>query len=82
MGFLIHSESRLSKREIIRRLGVFATQFYRLLDESNDSKSVDQLAAPGFGLRGRFNAGSVAHRPTEQRPLRTAVDLGNTSDIP
>jgi hypothetical protein len=37
------AESPLSKREIIRRLGTSATQFYRLLDQTNYSKSVDQL---------------------------------------
>jgi hypothetical protein len=36
-------ESPLSKREIIRRLGTSATQFYRLLDETNYRKSLDQL---------------------------------------
>jgi hypothetical protein len=35
--------SPLSKREMIRRLGTSATQFYRLLDQKNYSKSVDQL---------------------------------------
>ena len=35
--------SSLSKREIIRRLGTSATQFYRLLDQTNYRKSVDQL---------------------------------------
>ena len=33
----------LSKREIIRRLGTSATQFYRLLDQTNYRKSIDQL---------------------------------------
>ena len=33
----------LAKREIIRRLGTSATQFYRLLDQTNYRKSVDQL---------------------------------------
>jgi len=37
--------STLSKREIIRRLGTSATQFYRLLDQTNYRKSVDQLLA-------------------------------------
>jgi hypothetical protein len=36
-------ESSLSKREIIRRLGTSATQLYRLLDQTNYRKSVDQL---------------------------------------
>jgi len=35
--------SRLSKREIIRRLGTSAAQLYRLLDQENYRKSVDQL---------------------------------------
>ncbi len=35
--------SPLSKREIIRRLGTSATQLYRLLDQTNYSKSVDQM---------------------------------------
>ena len=35
--------SRLSKREIIRRLGTSATQLYRLLDQTNNRKSVDQM---------------------------------------
>ncbi|OGF24721.1 MAG: hypothetical protein A2V63_13775 [Candidatus Eisenbacteria bacterium RBG_19FT_COMBO_70_11] len=37
--------SLLSKREIIRRLGTSATQLYRLLDQTNDRKSVDRLLA-------------------------------------
>ena len=35
--------SPLSKREIIRRLGTSAAQFYRLVDETNSRKSVDRL---------------------------------------
>jgi hypothetical protein len=35
--------SPLAKREIIRRLGTSATQFYRLLDQTNYRKSVDQI---------------------------------------
>ncbi len=35
--------SRLAKREIIRRLGTSPTQLYRLLDQTNYRKSVDQL---------------------------------------
>lgn len=37
--------SPLSRREIIRRLGTSATQFYRLLDQTNYTKSVDQLVS-------------------------------------
>ncbi|MDD5558796.1 hypothetical protein [Candidatus Methylomirabilis sp.] len=35
--------SPLAKREIIRRLGTSATQFYRLLDQTNYRKTIDQL---------------------------------------
>jgi hypothetical protein len=35
--------SRLSKREIARRLGTSAAQLYRLLDQTNYRKSVDQV---------------------------------------
>jgi hypothetical protein len=37
------ASSRLSRREIIRRLGTSATQFYRLLDQTNYRKSIDQV---------------------------------------
>lgn len=37
--------SSLSRREIIRRLGTSAAQFYRLLDQTNYRKSVDQLVS-------------------------------------
>jgi hypothetical protein len=37
--------SPLPRREIIRRLGTSATQFYRLLDQTNYTKSVDQLVS-------------------------------------
>jgi hypothetical protein len=39
------AESTLSKREIIRRLGTSASQLYRLLDQTNYRKSVDQVLA-------------------------------------
>jgi hypothetical protein len=35
----------LSKRELIRRLGTSPAQFYRLLDQTNYKKSIDQLMA-------------------------------------
>ena len=35
--------SGLSKREIVRRLGTSATQLYRILDQTNYRKSVDQI---------------------------------------
>jgi hypothetical protein len=39
------AENSLSKREIVRRLGTSAAQLYRLLDQTNYRKSVDQLLA-------------------------------------
>jgi len=39
------AQSGLSKREIIRRLGTSAAQLYRLLDQTNYRKSVDQVLA-------------------------------------
>ena len=39
------AESPLSKREIMRRLGTSAAQLYRLLDQTNYRKSVDQVLA-------------------------------------
>ena len=39
------AHSRLSRREIARRLGTSASQLYRLLDQTNDRKSIDQLLA-------------------------------------
>ena len=37
------ASSSLSRREIIRRLGTSASQFYRLRDPTNTRKSVDKL---------------------------------------
>ena len=37
------AETPLAKREIIRRLGTSPTQLYRLLDQTNYSKSIDQM---------------------------------------
>lgn len=37
------AETPLAKREIIRRLGTSAAQLYRLLDQTNYRKSIDQL---------------------------------------
>lgn len=39
------AKSPLSKREIMRRLGTSAAQLYRLLDQTNYRKSLDQLLA-------------------------------------
>lgn len=39
------AHSPLAKREIVRRLGTSATQLYRLLDQTNYAKSVDQMVS-------------------------------------
>ena len=44
------SASPLAKREIIRRLGTSATQFYRLLDPTNCRKSIGQMVSLLFVL--------------------------------
>jgi hypothetical protein len=38
-------KSALSKRELIRRLGTSPAQLYRLLDQTNYTKSIDQVMA-------------------------------------
>ena len=37
------AQARVSNREITRRMGTSATQLCRLLDQTNYSKSVDQM---------------------------------------
>jgi hypothetical protein len=39
------ADGALSKRAIVRRIGTSATQLYRLLDQTNYKKSLDQLVA-------------------------------------
>ena len=38
-----NARTRLAKRKIIRRLGTSTTWLYRLLDQTNYRKSIDQL---------------------------------------
>ena len=38
-------DTTLSRREIIRRLGTSPAQFYRLIDQTNYSKSIDKVIA-------------------------------------
>jgi hypothetical protein len=38
-------KSALGKRELIRRLGTSAAQFYRLLDQTNYTKSIGQMVS-------------------------------------
>ena len=50
--------SKLSRRELARKLSTSPAQLYRLLDPANQSKTVDQmiklLAALGYGLEYRI----------------------------
>lgn len=36
-------ELAVSKREVIRRMGATPTQFYRLIDQKNTRKTIDQM---------------------------------------
>jgi len=51
--------SHLSKREVIRRLGTSASQLYRLLDPTNDRKSLRQLMSLLAVLGFEVNVGVV-----------------------
>jgi len=59
--------SRLSNREVIRRLGTSASQFYRLLDQTNTHKSIDALVTL---LRALDCDVDVAVRPIAERLCR------------
>jgi len=61
-------DSPLSKREIIRRLGTSATQLYRLLDQTNYKKSIDQL----LSLLGVLDC-QVEVKVRSKRPARRAA---------
>lgn len=72
-------ESGLSKREMIRRLGTSASQFYRLLDPTNRRTSIGQLLTlfhivgydVGFVLTPlRRREGGAADRPSVVRSRR------------
>ncbi len=64
-------ESRLSRREIIRRLGTSASQFYRLLDQTYYGKSVDQMLALLTVLGCQVNV------TVEQDKIDGKADLGS-----
>jgi hypothetical protein len=63
--------SALGKRELIRRLGTSPAQFYRLLDQTNYTKSIGQL----LNLLGILNCevDVVVRERRERRPLRAAL---------
>ena len=59
--------SPLSKREIIRRLGTPAMQFYRLPDQANYRRSIDQLLSLLHVLDCDVNLVVRAHRARSGR---------------
>jgi hypothetical protein len=59
--------SPLSKREIVRRLGTSAAQFYRFLDQTNYRKSIDQLLSLLHVLDCDVNLIVRAHRPRSRK---------------
>ena len=61
--------SDVSKRELIRRLGTSPSQFYRLLDSTNTSKSVGQMLAL-LHLLGRDVDVVVSPRPKSKSRTR------------
>lgn len=65
-------KSALSKREIIRRLGTSATQFYRLLDQKNYQTSVDQLLSLLHVLDCDVDLVIRAKTPTRRKAHTTA----------
>ena len=68
--------SDVSKRELIRLLGTSASQFYRLLDSTNTSKSVGQMLAL-LHLLGREVDVVVSPRPSSKaRPRRKRTKRG------
>jgi predicted XRE-type DNA-binding protein len=68
-------ESRLSRREIIRRLGTSASQFYRLLDQTYYEKSVDQMLALLTVLGCRVNV-TIEHNKIDGK-----ADLGSQKAV-
>ncbi len=61
----------LSKREIIRALGTSASQFYRLLDTTNHTKSVGQMLALLHLLGREVDVVVTPSRDRRQRPRRS-----------
>jgi hypothetical protein len=74
-------KSGLSKRELIRRLGTSPAQFYRLLDQTNDTKSVDQLLSLLTILGCSFDiAVTRRQKPPGQQPPRRELLVPSIRD--
>jgi hypothetical protein len=79
--------SALSRRELIRRLGTSAAQFYRVLDQTNYRKSIDQLLSLLQLLRRAL--GHPAHEPftlgvraRARAPARSGACPHGRPDVP
>ncbi|MEX0892981.1 MAG: hypothetical protein WEB88_12510 [Gemmatimonadota bacterium] len=68
-------ESELSRREVIRRLGTSPSQFYRLIDEANRTKSFGQLfdLLHILGCEVEVKVGGRGFRSGTRRTRRKAV---------
>ena len=64
--------TRLSRREIIRRLGTSPAQFYRLLDTTNYTKSVDSMLSLLWALDCEVEI-VVKDRPVGTKPGQAPV---------
>jgi hypothetical protein len=78
--------SRVSRREIIARLGTSASQFYRLLDQTNYGKSIDQLLSLFHVLDCDVDITIRPHRSGAENGTVTFVDtvrtVGRTRSVP
>ncbi|MDA1349530.1 MAG: hypothetical protein O3A47_11810 [Chloroflexi bacterium] len=63
-------DSDLSKRELIRRLDTSASQFYRLLDPTNSTKSVGQMLALLHHLLGKDVDVVISQRAAPKRAAK------------
>lgn len=81
--------SPLSKQEIIRRLRTPATQLYRLLDQTNYRKSIDQLLSllhvldcdVGLLVKNRSSSGKAPERTSTSGICSRMTEGGGRSDI-
>lgn len=71
--------SDLSKRELIRALGTSASQFYRLLDPTNHTKSVGQMLALLHLLGREVDVVVAPSRRPGGRPKRLSKSRGRAA---
>jgi hypothetical protein len=73
--------SERSKRELIRTLGTSASQFYRLLDATNHTKSVGQMLALLHLLGREVEVVVSPSRTTGNRPRRRFKTRGGAAAV-